>query len=724
MFGSNPNFLLKNKAKVKRSKKMLHKINGTAFGICEIKFTFDFVIDSSTISPGFPGQKGIKGDLGPEGPPGKSIRGGQGRPGPKGTRGEHGQRGLDGRDGVPGEPGLDGVPGRAGTDGKDGTNGIDGRKGERGKDGKDGIPGNVGPSGPRGPKGEKGLAGPQGRKGPSGKDGLNGTPGTCLYCMKRNESSPYDYWLPPQIPISSSNSKKIRPIIIREEDNLRIQCAATGYPKPTIVWEREDGRPIDWGKWKDNSKVGQSINITKINRVHMGTYICIADNAIPPVAEYKFKVEVHFKPTLRIRHKWDQAIQADFGAKITFKCESEGFPEPVLYWERADGVVIPNDSIKYRIESHTLDSYIFNTSLTINNVNQYDYGEYYCVGKNLHGIEKILFRLGTRGQWTRPFPGDGDKPVVSGETPPVLSYEDVCPPPEACPFCPTPKDLKCKDTSLSLKDLTGGKELEILPIENATYPELENRTQDCEVSVIGKPVFHNHLDMDHGAWLRDAIQQDNVTIEKIWLTKDTETNNLYEFKNRIDYRKNVPSRNQPYKLLCPFKGNAHIVYNANFYYFCADGPKIIRYDLKTERVAATRILDNINATQYLYTTQYNVIDFNADDNGLWIIHATPDSNYTIVSKINETTLETTNSFNISIHHHKVGEMFIVCGVLYAVDSATVRYTKIRFALDLYSKKLLDKELNFVNPFNSTTTIGYNHNKNELYTWNLGNQFTY
>lgn len=135
-------------------------------------------------------------------------------------------------------------------------------------------------------------------------------------------------------------------------------------------------------------------------------------------------------------------------------------------------------------------------------------------------------------------------------------------------------------------------------------------------------------------------------------------------------------------------------------------------------------MENFNSSQYLYTTQYNVIDFNADDNGLWIIHATPDSNHTIVSKINETTLEITNSMNISVHHQMVGEMFIVCGVLYAVDSATNRNTKIRFALDLYTKKLMDKELEFTNPFNGTTTLGYNHLKKEIYTWNLGNQLTY
>lgn len=132
--------------------------------------------------------------------------------------------------------------------------------------------------------------------------------------IKQNETNSYDYWLPPQIPsnsikalktfelilqhlylfaVSSSNLKETRPIIVKEGDNLRLQCAATGVPLPSVVWEREDGKAIDWGNWKDNSKVGHSINITKINRVHMGNYICIADNAIPPVAKYMFRVEVN-----------------------------------------------------------------------------------------------------------------------------------------------------------------------------------------------------------------------------------------------------------------------------------------------------------------------------------------------------------------------------------------------------------------------------------------------
>lgn len=53
-------------------------------------------------------------------------------------------------------------------------------------------------------------------------------------------------------------------------------------------------------------------------------------------------------------------------------------------------------------------------------------------------------------------------------------------------------------------------------------------------------------------------------------------------------------------------------------------------------------------------------------------------------------------------------MFIVCGVLYAIDQVTELKTKIRLALDLVEGKLLHVTLEFTNPFKKTTTVGYNH----------------
>jgi Olfactomedin-like domain len=62
-----------------------------------------------------------------------------------------------------------------------------------------------------------------------------------------------------------------------------------------------------------------------------------------------------------------------------------------------------------------------------------------------------------------------------------------------------------------------------------------------------------------------------------------------------------------------------------------------------------------NNTNYLYTTEYNLVDFNVDDNGLWVIYSTANSNHTVISMLNPTTLEAIYSLNISINHHKVSD---------------------------------------------------------------------
>lgn len=61
----------------------------------------------------------------------------------------------------------------------------------------------------------------------------------------------------------------------------------------------------------------------------------------------------------------------------------------------------------------------------------------------------------------------------------------------------------------------------------------------------------------------------------------------------------------------------------------------------------------INNTNTLYTTDYNLVDFNVDDNGLWVIYSTSSSNHTIVSLLNTSSLDALYSYNISINHHKV-----------------------------------------------------------------------
>ena len=77
-----------------------------------------------------------------------------------------------------------------------------------------------------------------------------------------------------------------------------------------------------------------------------------------------------------------------------------------------------------------------------------------------------------------------------------------------------------------------------------------------------------------------------------------------------------------------------------------------------------------------------------DETGLWVIYGIAPNNNTAVAKLNSYSLEIEYVWNISLNHRRAGEMFIACGVLYAVDSVFERNTKIRYlATDLHDHGL-------------------------------------
>lgn len=129
-----------------------------------------------------------------------------------------------------------------------------------------------------------------------------------------------------------------------------------------------------------------------------------------------------------------------------------------------------------------------------------------------------------------------------------------------------------------------------------------------------------------------------------------------------------------------FQGSAHVVFNGSFYYNENNKEKlvIVRFELMSRYSSVKELphaaVDNQTA---LYTEQHNYVDFAVDDNGLWVIYGLKASNNTVVLKLDEKTLEIQNAWNISVVHRKAGEMFIVCGVLYVVDSITETNTNIR-----------------------------------------------
>lgn len=120
-------------------------------------------------------------------------------------------------------------------------------------------------------------------------------------------------------------------LVVKEGSDMLLQCKARGYPEPYIMWRREDGLDINYNGivGKTNGEIlsgvrnpqpllrlrgqrthcycrlcvyfavnvvdGERLMIRKISRLHMGPYLCVASNGVPPTRNKRINVTVHCK---------------------------------------------------------------------------------------------------------------------------------------------------------------------------------------------------------------------------------------------------------------------------------------------------------------------------------------------------------------------------------------------------------------------------------------------
>ncbi|XP_049830703.1 lachesin-like isoform X1 [Schistocerca gregaria] len=196
--------------------------------------------------------------------------------------------------------------------------------------------------------------------------------------------------VPPNIDDSLSSSD----VIVREGADVTLTCHASGSPPPSVKWKRDDGSKIAINKslsvleWE-----GEVLELTRISRLDMGAYLCIASNGVPPTVSKRIKVSVDFPPMLWIPH---QLVGAPLGYSVTLECFTEAHPTSLNYWTREDGNMIHDSAGKYSI-SNTAGSPAYKTHmrLSIMNIREADYGTYKCVAKNPRGETDGTIRLYT-----------------------------------------------------------------------------------------------------------------------------------------------------------------------------------------------------------------------------------------------------------------------------------------------------------------------------------------
>ncbi|KAK2583265.1 hypothetical protein KPH14_009275 [Odynerus spinipes] len=171
---------------------------------------------------------------------------------------------------------------------------------------------------------------------------------------------------------------------VREGSNVTLRCAATGTPKPTVTWRREAGGTITLSNWNEVASIeGPELEITGVTRLHMGPYLCIASNGVPPTVSKRIVLIVHFPPMVWVEQ---QLIGAYEGQKLVLECQSEAYPRPITYWTKPTNETVTNDS-HYKVEtiSKGYKDYKITMTLTIKSVRAQDFGFFRCVSTNSLG---------------------------------------------------------------------------------------------------------------------------------------------------------------------------------------------------------------------------------------------------------------------------------------------------------------------------------------------------
>ncbi|XP_015836845.1 protein amalgam isoform X1 [Tribolium castaneum] len=183
-------------------------------------------------------------------------------------------------------------------------------------------------------------------------------------------------------------------MMVPEGGSAKLVCKARGYPKPHIVWRREDGGAIvaksSTGRTERLTSVeGEMLTLTKVTRSEMGAYLCIAANGVPPSVSKRMMLHVHFHPLIQVPN---QLVGAPVNTDVTLQCHVEASPKAINYWTRESGeMIISND--KYHMTEINNSYYSVQMKLVIRRFHKSDLGGYKCISKNSIGDAEGNIRL-------------------------------------------------------------------------------------------------------------------------------------------------------------------------------------------------------------------------------------------------------------------------------------------------------------------------------------------
>ncbi|CAD5205571.1 unnamed protein product [Bursaphelenchus okinawaensis] len=249
---------------------------------------------------------------------------------------------------------------------------------------------------------------------------------------------------------------------------------------------------------------------------------------------------------------------------------------------------------------------------------------------------------------------------------------------------------------------------------------IQGATAHCFLQGVGKPVFHAHANTFYGSWMRDAYPKTGEDSHKRWLTNHFEGNDLYEFRNEAEMRRQNVLKT--YKLPHLFKGTNNVFFNGSFYYHRPGTPKLAKYELATQNYEEVIVHPRAayRGEDYLFNHSMNYFDMAVDENALWVMFHYENEDFVAVTKMDINNLTVYETYNLTmINHTDMANGFVVCGVLYVVQSSSDLKSEISIAYDFYRERYQQPNIHWVNLYRNANMMSYNPFDKRIYIYDHG-----
>ncbi|NXX67838.1 OLFL1 protein, partial [Spizella passerina] len=230
----------------------------------------------------------------------------------------------------------------------------------------------------------------------------------------------------------------------------------------------------------------------------------------------------------------------------------------------------------------------------------------------------------------------------------------------------------------------------------------------------------------HGSWMKDPGKKH----AKIYLLSSSVNNVVLEFANMMAFMENnqtLKARRVP--LPVPWEGTGHVIYQGFlFYHRHGSLNEIVKFHLQRRSIADQMLLPGAGRIPAYQLSPQTKIDLALDEQGLWALHAEPETGGNIVlTKINPVAMAVEHSWDTPCSSRDAEAAFMACNALHVVyNSPSGGSSRIQCVYDVLGalNAHTNPGLHFPKRQGGHSSVHYNPKEKQLFAWGDGSQIIY